>query len=52
MDESGRVLTKQYQLSQGNPIEDAKQLLARIKAFVQDQGASLEVLGFTTTPAL
>ncbi len=49
MDEAGRILTKQYQLSQGNPIEDAKQLLARIKAFVHDQGATLDVLGFGAT---
>ena len=49
MDEAGRILTKQYQLSQGNPIEDAKQLLARIKAFVHDQGATLEVIGFGAT---
>lgn len=49
MDETGRLLTKQYQLSQGNPIEDAKQLLARIKAFVHDQGATLDVIGFGAT---
>ena len=49
IDESGHMLTKQYQLSKGNPIEDAKQLLAKIKAFVHDQGATLEVLGFGAT---
>src|SRR5262249_50004590 len=49
IDEGGRILTKQYQLSQGNPIEDARQLLARIKAFVHDQGATLDVLGFGAT---
>jgi activator of 2-hydroxyglutaryl-CoA dehydratase/predicted nucleotide-binding protein (sugar kinase/HSP70/actin superfamily) len=49
MDETGRLLTKQYQLSKGNPIEDAKQLLAKIKAFVHDQGATLEVIGFGAT---
>jgi activator of 2-hydroxyglutaryl-CoA dehydratase/predicted nucleotide-binding protein (sugar kinase/HSP70/actin superfamily) len=49
MDETGRILTRQYQLSQGNPIEDAKQLLARIRAFVADQGATLDVLGFGAT---
>ena len=43
------MLTKQYQLSKGNPIEDAKQLLARLKAFVHDQGATLEVIGFGAT---
>ncbi len=49
LDEHGRLLTKQYQLSKGNPIEDAKQLLAKIKAFVHDQGATLDVLGFGAT---
>jgi activator of 2-hydroxyglutaryl-CoA dehydratase/predicted nucleotide-binding protein (sugar kinase/HSP70/actin superfamily) len=49
MDETGRILTKQYQLSKGNPIEDAKQLLAKIKAFVHDQGATLDVIGFGAT---
>jgi activator of 2-hydroxyglutaryl-CoA dehydratase/predicted nucleotide-binding protein (sugar kinase/HSP70/actin superfamily) len=49
LDESGRILTKQYQLSKGNPIADAKQLLAKIKAFVHDQGAMLEVIGFGAT---
>ena len=49
IDDSGQLLTKQYQLSKGNPIEDAKQLLAKIKAFVHDQGATLDVLGFGAT---
>ncbi len=49
IDEDGRILTKQYQLSQGNPIADTKQLLARIKAFVAGQGATLDVLGFGAT---
>lgn len=49
IDEDGRLLTKQYQLSKGNPIEDAKQLLAKIKAFVHDQGATLDVMGFGAT---
>ena len=49
IDEDGRILTKQYQLSQGNPIADTKQLLARIKAFVHEQGATLDVVGFGAT---
>ncbi|MFH0344720.1 MAG: BadF/BadG/BcrA/BcrD ATPase family protein [Chromatiales bacterium] len=49
VDEDGNLLTKQYQLSKGNPIADTKELLARIKAFVHDQGATLEVLGFGAT---
>ena len=43
------LLTKQYQLSKGNPIVDTKELLAKIKSFVHDQGARLEVLGFGAT---
>ncbi len=49
LDEEGNILTKQYQLSKGNPIADTKELLAKIKAYVQDQGATLEVLGFGAT---
>jgi activator of 2-hydroxyglutaryl-CoA dehydratase/predicted nucleotide-binding protein (sugar kinase/HSP70/actin superfamily) len=49
VDERGTILTKQYQLSQGNPIEDTKQLLAKIRDFVHDQGATLDVIGFGAT---
>ena len=36
---TGTLLTKQYQLSKGNPIADTKELLAKIQRFVHDQGA-------------
>ena len=49
LDEGGNLLTKQYQLSKGNPIADTKELLAKIRAFVHDQGATLDVLGFGAT---
>jgi activator of 2-hydroxyglutaryl-CoA dehydratase/predicted nucleotide-binding protein (sugar kinase/HSP70/actin superfamily) len=49
LDELGNVLCKQYQLSQGNPIADTKELLAKIRDFVTDQGATLEILGFGAT---
>ena len=49
VDEEGNLLTKQYQLSKGNPIADTKELLAKIKAFVHDQGATLHVIGFGAT---
>ena len=49
LDEAGNLLTKQYQLSKGNPIADTKELLARIRSFVHDQGAQLEVVGFGAT---
>ncbi len=35
---TGELLTKAYQLSKGNPIEDTKELLAKIQAFVQRPG--------------
>ncbi|HTQ42575.1 MAG TPA: BadF/BadG/BcrA/BcrD ATPase family protein, partial [Polyangiaceae bacterium] len=48
--ESGKILTKAYQLSKGNPIQDTKELLAQLRDYVQvDQGAKLEVMGFGAT---
>ena len=49
VDERGELLTKQYQLSKGNPIADTKELLAKMRTFVEDQGARLDVLGFGAT---
>lgn len=45
----GKILGKAYQLSKGNPIQDTKELLTQLKAFVTDQGAELEVKGFGAT---
>jgi activator of 2-hydroxyglutaryl-CoA dehydratase/predicted nucleotide-binding protein (sugar kinase/HSP70/actin superfamily) len=47
--ESGELLKKEYQLSKGNPIADTKEILARLKQWVTDQGAVLEVMGFGAT---
>ncbi len=47
--ESGNILAKAYQLSKGNPIQDTKELLQQLKAYVTDQGAELEVMGFGAT---
>lgn len=49
VDESGRILKKEYVLSKGNPIQDMKDMLAALKAYVTQQGAYLEVLGFGAT---
>ncbi|MEM9074261.1 MAG: BadF/BadG/BcrA/BcrD ATPase family protein, partial [Myxococcota bacterium] len=49
LDEDGRVLRKAYTLSKGNPIQDTKDLLAELRAGVQADGATLEVLGFGAT---
>jgi len=47
--ESSKILCKGYQLSKGNPIQDTKELLAQLKAYVVEQGATLEIMGFGAT---
>jgi predicted CoA-substrate-specific enzyme activase len=48
--ENGKILCKAYQLSKGNPIQDTKELLAQLKAYVEDdQKAQLEIMGFGAT---
>ena len=47
--ENGKILAKGYQLSKGNPIQDTKELLTQLKAFVTNQNAELEVMGFGAT---
>ncbi len=47
--EDGKILAKAYQLSKGNPIQDTKELLAQLRAYVVDQGAELEIMGFGAT---
>jgi len=50
VDMSGRLLKKEYQLSRGNPIQDTKELLARLKRYVHEEcGATLVVRGFGAT---
>jgi predicted CoA-substrate-specific enzyme activase len=49
MDDDGRILCKKYILSKGNPIQDARDILAEMKSFVEQQGASLEVMGLGAT---
>jgi len=49
IDERGELLCKQYQLSKGNPIQDAKELLSKIKNYAAEQNCQLEVLGFGAT---
>ena len=49
VDERGDVVQKAYQLSKGNPIQDAKELLGELRTWVEAQGAKLEVLGFGAT---
>jgi len=48
--DDGKILCKAYQLSKGNPIQDTKELLAKLTAYVEeDQGAKLEIMGFGGT---
>ncbi len=47
--DTGELLKKEYQLSKGNPIQDTKEILARLKQYIDDQGATLEVMGFGAT---
>ncbi len=49
LDEDGRVMAKAYQLSRGNPIEDAIEMFASLGQQVESQGASVEVSGLVTT---
>ena len=49
IDESGRILKKEYVLSKGNPLQDMKDMLAVLKSHVTSRGATLEVIGFGAT---
>ncbi|HXG68585.1 MAG TPA: BadF/BadG/BcrA/BcrD ATPase family protein [Blastocatellia bacterium] len=49
LDKDRNVLVKSYQLSKGNPIEDTKDVFAKLEKHVADQGATLKVLGVGTT---
>lgn len=49
IDEQRNILKKEYQLSKGNPIQDVKEILARLKAWAEGEGAALEVIGFGAT---
>ncbi|MCE7892230.1 MAG: CoA activase [Sorangiineae bacterium PRO1] len=49
VDEDGTILAKAYQLSKGNPIKDAKELVQNLKEQIEGQGAKLDCLGFGAT---
>ncbi|MFB3903210.1 MAG: BadF/BadG/BcrA/BcrD ATPase family protein [Acidobacteriota bacterium] len=49
IDRDKRLLLKAYQLSKGNPIEDTKDMFAKLRQQVEEQGASLNILGVGTT---
>ncbi len=49
MNESGDILCKAYQLSNGNPIQDTIEMFENLRGQVEAQNAKLEVLGVATT---
>jgi len=49
LSESGDILCKSYQLSNGNPIQDTIEMFENLRAQVEKQNAKLEVLGVGTT---
>ncbi len=49
LSEAGDVLAKAYRLSSGNPIEDTIHVFADLRRQVEDQGATLDILGVGTT---
>jgi predicted CoA-substrate-specific enzyme activase len=49
LSEHGEVLSKAYQLSKGNPIQDTIDLFENLRQQVETQGAILQVLGVGTT---
>ena len=49
MDKDGLLLATAYQLSKGNPIADSKDILGELREHVENQGATLKVMGVGTT---
>ncbi len=49
LNESGDILCKAYQLSNGNPIQDTIEMFENLRSQVEAQNAKLEVLGVATT---
>jgi predicted CoA-substrate-specific enzyme activase len=49
LSQQGEVMVKCYQLSKGNPLEDTMEMFANLRKQVEDQGATLELLGVGST---
>ena len=49
MDRDGNLLATAYQLSKGNPLADTQDILADLREYVENQGATLKVMGVGTT---
>jgi activator of 2-hydroxyglutaryl-CoA dehydratase/predicted nucleotide-binding protein (sugar kinase/HSP70/actin superfamily) len=48
-DGEGHLLAKAYQLSKGNPLQDAKEVLGSLREQVESQGARVRIRGAGTT---
>src|SRR5690348_24681 len=49
LDKDKRILVKCYQLSKGNPIEDTMDMFRNLRQQVEEQDATLKILGVGTT---
>ena len=49
MDRDGNLMATAYQLSKGNPLADTQDILADLREYVENQGATLKVMGVGTT---
>ncbi|PYV23831.1 MAG: CoA activase [Acidobacteria bacterium] len=49
LSEEGEVMVKCYQLSKGNPLEDTMEMFSNLRKQVEDQGATVELLGVGST---
>jgi activator of 2-hydroxyglutaryl-CoA dehydratase/predicted nucleotide-binding protein (sugar kinase/HSP70/actin superfamily) len=49
LSEAGEVVAKAYQLSRGNPIEDARDMFRALRAQIEQAGGRLDVAGLVTT---
>ena len=49
LDSEGKILTKAYRLSAGNPLEDTKKVIAEMREDVNLMGMELDVCGVGTT---
>ena len=49
LSQEGDILCKVYQLSKGNPIQDTIDMFDGLRSQIEEQGATLEVLGVGTT---
>ncbi len=49
IDENGELLATAYTLSKGNPLEDTKEVVRRLKEQVERNGAELQILSVGTT---